>query len=52
MRYSDKNSPWISSLRGIDQAGRKWEYEEAQKHWFRFICVLFTGAYGFMDGSF
>jgi hypothetical protein len=35
MRYRGKNSPWISSLRGIDPTGWKCEYEGAQKHWFR-----------------
>ena len=34
MRLGAKNSPWISSLRGIDPKSQKCEYE-VQRHWFR-----------------
>jgi hypothetical protein len=46
MRNRPKNSPWISSLRGIDPKGLKWEHERAQKHRFRLNLRVFTGVYG------
>jgi dolichyl-phosphate-mannose--protein O-mannosyl transferase len=51
MRYTPQNSPWISSLRGIDVCGWKCEYEVHEWTGLCQICVLFTGVYGIIGGS-